>query len=91
MKNYIVVFLMLFIINKKCLSQQICFTIDSIKIYSLPFNMRTSLVLNEEAVRVFDMSDFKKINPTYDKKVKTINDINMFRLTYLGNTILFQS
>jgi hypothetical protein len=74
--NYKIVLLSIYIFlhTINCLSQNLCLRIDSIKIYSIPWNMRTVVSLEDDGVRNFDDSEFKNINLNSIKKIKTIKD-----------------
>lgn len=52
----------------KSIGQTICFEVDSLKIYSLPWDLKTPLSLNEEGVKIFAKENF-----TFSK-IKTIDN-----------------
>jgi len=74
-KKYIAFFIISLLgFTKISLSQQLCLHIDSIKVYSLPWNLHTVIALDEQAVRNFEITNLKKVNPKFEKQIKIFKD-----------------
>lgn len=82
MKNFVIKFSALFfILIGNCFSQTMCFKIDSLKIYYLPWTMRAKIALTEDDVRTYQKSKFFNI-----KVIKDSSTINKFcNINFVNN------